>query len=365
MAVRPLVREIRSKCPGHRILFSTLTAAGNKLCRETAGADRVIYMPLDFPRLVRRAIRKFAPACLLIVETELWPNFLSAARAGCVPTFLVNGRISDTSFPRYRLFRKFSGSLLRKFTAIIMQDKTGRNRAVALGAPAEKVFIAGSLKHDAAAALKHDADLAAAVKNRLGLDPGRRVIIGGCTHHGEEEILIEIYLDLKKSIPGLALILAPRHLERLPEIETILQNREIPFANYSELPGDSPDADTVTVIDEMGVLTDVYQAASVIFIGKSLTRSGGHNPIEPAALSKPIIFGPNMQNFAEISRTLLHNHAAIQVENSDQLKSAIKNILEDDEYAGDLGINARRTIDHHTGATAKTVQIIECHLSRK
>jgi len=358
MAARPLVAEIRSKFPDHQILFSTITAAGNKLCKETAGVDIVIYFPLDFFPFARKAVRTFAPSMLIIVETELWPNFISTA-AKSIPIFLVNGRISDRSFPRYRLFRKFTSPILRKFSGIIMQDRTGQKRAIALGADPAKVYVAGSLKYDSAARLKHDLQQASAIRSRLGFGPHQQIIVGGCTHPGEEKILIDIYLSLKKEMSDLALILAPRHLKRLPEVENLLKNNGLSFARYSRLTENSPSPQYVVVIDLFGTLADIYQTASVIFIGKSLTRSGGHNPNEAAALSKPIIFGPHMENFAETARALLKNNAAIQVETPAQLKSAIKNLLEDNEYAQDLGTSARRSIDLQTGATAKTIKIIE------
>jgi len=358
-AAAPMASQFRQRLPGHRIIFSTLTLAGNRLCRDQIDADAVIFFPLDLPVVVNRALKAFSPKLLIVVETELWPNFLKAASARGIPAVLVNGRISDKSFPRYLRFRRFFRKTLRRFAALIMQDRIGRERVIELGADPAKVYVAGSLKHDSARDIRFDPAMADRIKRKMGFAPDSRVIVGGCTHPGEEEILVNIFIDLKEKMPDLQLVLAPRHLERIVEVENLLTGKGLSYCRYSRRSGSEAPRRQVVLIDVMGVLCEIYQAASVVFIGKSLTRRGGHNPIEPAAAARPIVFGPNMGNFAEVASALVDGDGALQVPDADELHSAIESLLTDAEQAGRLGKNARRTLDERTGAAERTIEIIQ------
>jgi 3-deoxy-D-manno-octulosonic-acid transferase len=355
-AAAPLVSLFKKHCPQYKILFSTMTLAGNRLCRETIDADAIIFFPLDFPAVVKKAVKYFSPKLLVIIETELWPNFLKAISKSGAPAVLVNGRVSDKSFPRYRKVNRFFKRVLGSFEALIMQDDTGRDRVIELGADPEKVHVAGSLKHDSASGDQFDQARAESIRQRIGFGPTSRVIVGGCTHPGEEEILVDIFLGLKEKMPGLKLVLAPRHLERLDEVEKMLDGKGLSFGRYSDQTRCSDRE--IVIIDIMGVLSQIYLAASVVFIGKSLTRSGGHNPLEPAAVARPIVFGPNMENFAQISATLIDNHGAKQVQNADSLRLTIEQILTDSNLARQLGQNARTTLDQQTGAANRTLEIV-------
>ena len=361
-AAAPLVSLFRKHYPQYKILFSTMTLAGNRLCRETIDPDAIIFFPLDFPAVVKKAVKYFSPKLLVIIETELWPNFLKAISKSGAPAVLVNGRVSDKSFPRYRRAKGFFKRVLGSFEALIMQDDTGRERVIELGADPEKVHVAGSLKHDSASGEQFDQARAESIRRRIGFDPASRVIVGGCTHPGEEQILVDIFLGLKEKMPNLKLVLAPRHLERLDDVEQMLAGKGLSSGRYSDQT-ESSDQEIV-IIDVMGVLSQIYLAAAVVFIGKSLTRSGGHNPIEPAAVARPIVFGPNMENFAEIAATLIDNHGAKQINDPDSLRLVLEQILTDRNLARRLGQNARATIDEQTGAAGRTLEIIRDVLIR-
>ncbi|MDZ4198364.1 MAG: glycosyltransferase N-terminal domain-containing protein, partial [Kiritimatiellia bacterium] len=283
-----LIAEIRKRDPQARFLLSVTTSTGRAIAERSVAPDtRLIYFPVDFPLVVRRAVRRLNPRALILVEGELWPNWIRALQARKIPVFLVNARLSDRSFRGYRKLRVFTRRLLPMLNGIFAQDEATRSRYIELGADPALVYTLGSAKYDLEA---RDPDRERAfreVLRKIGWDDGRPVLVGGSTWPGEEEALLDLVRDLRPAHPNLALLLAPRHVERAGEIEALLRRRSVRWIRKSAL-GESAPEPEVLLLDTTGELRHVYACADVIFIGKSLTEHGGQNPIEAAQRGRAV-----------------------------------------------------------------------------
>lgn len=353
IAVRPLVTRLRRAYPGTRIALSVTTPTGRRVAEERLeGVDDLFSCPFDLALVVRRVMRRVKPVALILVETEIWPHLLREAhRAGAV-TLLVNGRISDRSFPRYRRIRFFLTRYLAEIDRFLMQSDLYARRVEELGAPADAVRVAGSLKFDA------DASAAAGSDEREGrITPeGRRVLIGGSTLDPEETILLSIFERLRSASPDLFLVLAPRHPARFDEVYELAKAHGLSVARRSKPETRVAEAEAdVLVLDTLGELASLYREADVVFVGGSLATWGGHNIIEPAAKGKPVLFGPHMQNFADIARLFLDADAAIQVVDERDLERAFRDLLEHPARRDELSRRAREVIERNRGAADRTV----------
>jgi len=355
LAAAPLVREIRRHLPEYQLLLSTTTVTGHGVClkKVAAGGDLVIYFPVDVPFAVGRVMSLFSPRLIILMETEIWPNLIREARRRGIKLLLVNGRLSDKSFRRYRRFRVFVRELLRSYSFIGMQTEQGRERMLELGAPAEVVSVMGSMKYEAALLSAPSEAGVQRLRNKLGILE-RRVIVAGSTHRGEEQLIVKAHMELRKKYPDLFLIIAPRHPERFGEVESLLGQMRVPHRMRSA--GFVCDLHHyVLVLDTLGELTKFYGAASFAFVGKSLAERGGHNPLEPAVCGKPVVFGNRMDNFREVADILLAEGGAIQVSGFRELVSAFDYLLSDETAAGEMGRRARKTVESRTGGVARTL----------
>ena len=360
--VRPLVAGLAERWPDRELVLSTATNTGHDAARKHYPDRRVVYFPLDFSWVVRKAIRRIRPDLILLAELELWPNFLAAAQRAEVPVAIVNGRLSDRSFPRYRLIRPLVARWLRRLALCCVQNQTYADRLVALGAPPARVRVTGNLKFDACPEAP-DASPAPAFAAGFGLRPDQPLIVGGCTWPGEDEALLAAYPRLKAQRPGLRLLLAPRQAERVGPVEGLIRDAGLPCVRRTALQADpaaaTAVAEPVILLDTVGELARVYALATAVFVGGSLHPHGGHNILEPSGLSKPVLFGPHTENFRDITDELLAGDAARCVRSPAELEAALGRLLADPAAAAALGRRARQVVDRNRGATRRTLEALE------
>jgi 3-deoxy-D-manno-octulosonic-acid transferase len=306
------------------------------------------------------------PATVILFEREIWPNFVWRANELGIPLLLVNARMSDRSFRLCRRFRFLFAPLYGSLAAAAAQSEADAEKLRCLGCPPHRVQVLGSLKYDAAVQSDGQSPDLSAPLRRAGAPLSGPILVCGSTHPGEEKVMAEIVQRLRRTVPQLYLILVPRHFERCPEAAKDLDRLGMPYVRWSALSGDSspPAAEPAgcLLVDTTGLLRALYRAATVVFVGKSLKAMGGQNPIEPAALGKPMVFGPNMQNFREISDRLVAAGGAIRVHNEAELEVALAALLHDQQQRETMGQRARQVILENQGATQRTVQLIRAHL---
>jgi 3-deoxy-D-manno-octulosonic-acid transferase len=352
----PLLKKIKEKFPLTKIVLTTMTTTGNEAAKtRVPEADRVFFLPVDHPLIVRRVVEKIQPGILLIAETELWPNLLRACGRKGIPIVLFNGRISQRSFRRYFRFKFFFKECLKHISLFLMQTEEDRRRIFQIGAESQKIRTVGNLKFDQTFPPFTQETLTRIAKN-LGLHGREKILVAGSTHGGEEEILVSLYKELKEMIPPLVLILAPRHLERLEEVEGILRRASIPWSRKTTLlqgPGQSQKHPEVILLDTMGELMVVYSLGTLVFVGGSLVPIGGHNPLEPLFFEKCVLFGPHMFNFLEISTRLIEDGGAIQVSGKADLFWQLKRLFFDEAARKAVGEKGRQFLQKHQGATER------------
>jgi 3-deoxy-D-manno-octulosonic-acid transferase len=323
-------------------------------------AARFVFFPLDFGWAVRRALGRLRPRLVLLTETELWPNFLAVCAVRGIPVAVINGRLSPRSFPRYRLVRWWFGRVLQNVRLFCMQSSQDAERIVALGAPADRVRVTGNLKYDFPSF--DEAVDVAALRRSLGLPAGRRLVVAGSTHRGEEDAMLEAFRKAANSRPDLCLLVAPRHPERLEEVERLVARAGLPCVRRSRAEAQPPEEGGAILLDTMGELARLYAAASVVFIGGSLIPHGGQNILEPAAHGRPVIHGSHMANFAEMRDRFRDAGAAIQVEDAAGLLRALEALLDDSQEAERMGKAGRGIVAAHRGATERTADLVDALL---
>ena len=358
-SIRPLIDALNLK--SSQLCISTTTETGQRLARQLfRNRARIFYFPLDWTWLCRKYLRSLDPAAVLVVETEIWPGFIVAAHELGVPLVLINGRISDRSFARYRYFRRPLRPFLQQLDHLCMQSPQDRDRIVELGSVASRTCSVGNLKYDYS--LDPDpgqAALTRRIRSLFGTDP---IWVCGSTREGEEEQLLDAFHEIKPEYPHLRMVLAPRHPRRSAEISDLLRHRGLAHLKRSSLngfqDGGSPVRPEVLVLDTIGELAHVYELALVVFVGGSLVTWGGHNIIEAAHFGKPILVGPHMHNFREMARTFLEGDAALQVRNSEDLARRLRELLGNVAARRGLGQNARRILRDNRGAVGRTARIV-------
>lgn len=345
-----LIPLLRQAFPETRLVLSVTTPTGRRVALEKLPpVDDVFHCPFDLAFLVRRVMHRVRPRALVVIETEIWPHLFREARRAGAATLLVNGRISDRSFPGYLRIRFFLARYLATIDRFLMQNDLYADRIAALGAPREKIRIVGSLKFDAPSTNSQAAPRVS--------PPGRPVLIGGSTLDPEESILLSVFERLRGSVPGLFLILAPRHPARFETVFDLARRRDLRVVKRSTAA--SPREADVLVLDTLGELASVYEEADCVFVGGSLAPWGGHNIVEPASKGKPVVFGPHMQNFSDIARLFLDADAAIQVANEDELERALLDLVKRPERRDELVENAARVIEDNRGAADQTVAALQ------
>ena len=340
-------------------VLTTTTTTGFALARKTAPSwIEVMYTPLDYWPIMRRAFSVICPARIVLVEAEVWPNLAAAAHTRRIPLALVNARLSRRSEGRYRRFRFFVAPTFRLLDLVCVPERRDVERWTTLGVSRNRIHVTGSIKFDPDVQTQSHT-VATSLRDVLpDVSPDSLVLFGGSTHRGEEEILVRIFLRLREQFPSLRLFIAPRHVERLQEIRSHLSALPLRVTLASEaLTSDAVDADCM-LLDTTGELHRWYDIASVVFIGKSLTAHGGQNPVEPILAGKPVVFGPHMENFATLAKTLVSNSAAMQVSDADSLERTVGELLRDSEARQRLVRNAHAALGEHKGATARAATLI-------
>jgi len=366
-AARPLARALLNKFPAHALVVSTTTLTGQMIARDVFRDDAaaVIYFPFDWSWTVRRALRKANPAAVLIMETELWPHFLRECRRRRVPTAIVNGRLSERSFRRYKFIRRFTRRIVNDLSLALMQTDGDAERMRAFGLAPERVYVSGNVKFDAGDDAGAQA-LTAELRERFSLSTESRLIVAASTHSPEEQIVLEAFRQLR-STPGnekVRLLVAPRHPERFNEVASLLETSGLAWARRSAARSELDRACDAILLDSIGELRAVYPLASIVFVGGSIAPVGGHNILEPAAVGACTVTGPHTSNFKAIVEDFLEADALTQLptltpeEAPAELARVLRELLEDDERRRAIGENARAVLEKNRGATARTVKLL-------
>ena len=352
----PLVRRIRTELPDRKLLLSTMTATGRGTARDTLPElDGLTYLPVELPWLVARSLRRFRPEIIILLETEIWPNFIHAARRLRIPVVVLSGRLSPRGARRYRRFHGFFGPVLNALSAFGMQDRENAGRVLGLGVEPARVTVTGNLKYAETES--------GPVPDPFG--PGRApgpVVVAGSTHRGEEEVFLDILPRLRRLHPELLLILAPRHPERFGEVERLLRERRLRYRKWTD--NHAPRADDgVLLLDTLGELPRFYGCAGVAFVGGTLVAAGGHNLVEPARWGKPLLFGPHHFNIAETARELLEQGGGVEVHDREELLREITDLLANPARAASMGRRARRAVDADGDVVSRSMELVRRQLS--
>ena len=359
LAVSGLVGELGRHFPKFEVLISTTTRTGQALARERFGANRVFYCPLDLPWAVRAYLKALRPRLLILAETEFWPNILSGCFRRQIQVAVVNARISDRSWPRYRMLRRLWGPILARLSSVLAQSETDAGRMIALGCLPERVSVSGNLKFDVRAAQE-----AEATRLLKTLRPGLRFVVAGSTLDGEETALLEAWPKALKADPQLVMVLAPRHPERFGAVAALLEKSGIVWVRRSDWKSMQAgamkplDGGQIVLLDTIGELASIYSLAAVAFVGGSLIPAGGHNPLEPAQFGVPIVMGPHYANFRAITEDL-NAHEAIRITAKDSLAADLVDLLRNATDAVAMGERAKRVFNQQAGATARTIQALQ------
>lgn len=353
-----LAARLHALEPHQRCVLTTTTTTGFAFAGKNAPDwIEVMYTPLDFWPIMRRALNVIRPAKIVLVEAEVWPNLVAEAQARQIPIALVNARLSPGSEKRFRRFRFFVAPIFALLDRVCVPEPEDVERWVALGVDRARIHQVGSIKYDPEN-VDIDLSMRETILAELKIDNHQPIILGGSTHPGEEEILGNIFRNLRREFPELFLIIAPRHAERAREVRTKLEQFGLAVVLRSEIKhGEETPRDCV-VLDSTGELRDWYTVATIVFMGKSLTARGGQNPVEPILAGKPILFGPHMENFSALTRALLVNEGAVGVPNAQSLEAKVAALLRDSEARARLVANAQRVLATHRGATARTAELV-------
>lgn len=358
LAVSRLVAELDRALAGYRVFISTTTRTGQALARERFGTERVFYCPLDLPWAIRAYLNALRPALLVLAETEFWPNLLAGCRRREIPVAVVNARISDRSWPRYRRLRSLWAPFLSQLGLVLAQTETDAERLQAIGCRPERVTVAGNLKFDVRVAGDTEATRQLKACGALA-----RFLVAGSTLEGEEAALLDAFQDLAVSEPSLVMVVAPRHPERFAAVASLVASAGLPLARRSDWKGRAPETlepltgGQVVLLDTIGELASVYSLAAVAFVGGSLVPAGGHNALEPAQFGVPIVMGPNYANFRAVTEHLLERQA-LRIATREELRETLFQLLYDRNQARAMGERARVAFEEQAGATARCVEAI-------
>jgi 3-deoxy-D-manno-octulosonic-acid transferase len=360
LAVSGLISELQQRAPSYRIAVSTTTATGQTLARDRFGAADVFYFPIDFAFAVRPYLQALRPELIVVAETEFWPNFLRLARQSGARIAVVNARISDRSFPRYRRFHALIAPVLRNISLFLAQGDEDLRRLIEIGAPEKRVQVSGNLKFDLKPAT--EAPLLAELKSAL-LNIGP-VFVCGSTVEGEEPILLRAFTVVRERYPNALMILAPRHPERFAQVAELIAASGIKFWRRSQWNAAEPLGPGLFLLDTIGELASTYQLAAIAFVGGSLVAKGGHNILEAAQHGSAIVVGPHTENFRDMV-TLFRRAGAVVVASADELAPTFLSLLADKARCRGLGARAREILRANAGATARTVSALQSLLRKR
>ena len=354
------MEECRRQLPESAFILSTTTSTGHAIAAGLISDDDVlIYFPIDFPPIVRRVLDLLHPTALVLTESEVWPNLIRICHSRSIPVVMMNGRMSDHSFRGYQVVRSLFSRVAGMMTALYVQGRADKKKLVSLGAPEDRVHVMGSAKYDMAGSETCDRGYVRELLLAAGLNDGDLIMLGGSTWQGEEAALLGCFKRLKEEYGNVFLVLVPRHVERTRQVAVELNRSDFRWIQRSALTvGQAPPASAyeVLLVDTTGELKDFYEQASVVFVGKSLTQHGGQNIIEPAALAKPIVVGPNMENFEAVMSDFLENKAVVQVADARGLCDALAGLFQNEQEREELGSRASELVASRRGAIKATVE---------
>jgi 3-deoxy-D-manno-octulosonic-acid transferase len=362
VAITPLVKELYRRHPDHHFVVSTVTETGREAVEQRlAGVAEHLYAPLDFPWVVSRLVTQLRPVLYVFVETELWPNLLRELHRRGVPAVMVNGRFSTRSFARQQWgpVRSFYRTMLQRLSLCLMQSDRDVERIIALGADARVVRKTGNIKFDQPMPPSAEPE---SIRASLGLHDDEGLFLAGSTHPGEEEALVDCYRSLITQAPSAVLLLAPRHIERVEQVEAMIRGRGLSVQRRSRMrlsPSTAPEGPRVIILDSRGELASLYREAVVAFVGGTLVPVGGHNLLEPAVLAKPVLFGPYTDHCAEIASLLIEAGGGRRVIDAEDLTRQVVRLFDDPDGRVVMGQSARRVVEQNQGALLATVEAIE------
>ena len=350
--ISSIMPEIRKLNGNIDFAISTTTASGKKRAVELFGNEAYVFLqPLELTSAIKRVLMALSPEKLIIVETEIWPLLVTVARDSGVELYLINARMTQSSFRAYRIIKPFTGYVLAKFARILSQTEADTDRFGALGA--KKTKTVGNLKYDQ---VLSNAESAGSTLNIPADD--RLIFVAGCIRKGEYEIFADLIAKSKERLLKVGFILVPRHMKDIDYVRQVLSNRKIPFLLWSEVTGADSDLELVLVVNTMGRLRDFYRIADLAFVGGSLVPIGGHDPVEPVALGKPVIFGPYMDNAGEAAVLLLKSRGAAEVTGVDDLLEVLMESVQKRGFLAQKGELCRKAVISMTGASKKTAHIL-------
>jgi len=360
MATRGFIEELTSGFKDARVVLSVTTKTGyESAVKLFSPAVPVFYFPLDFSFAVKKAIDAVRPSLFVVIETELWPNMLAELKRRNIPAVLVNGRISDRSYSGYKFISAFMKPVLGNLTLCLMQSDTDAERIISIGADKQKVKVPGNIKYDTGLFGQSGVNRVVP-KTELGIKKESRIFIAGSTHPGEEDIVLQAYLELVKRFPDLRLIIAPRHIDRVQDVQKVCSAYGVMGLRYSvvkkEKTGINPNQ--AVIIDTIGELKDIYGAGDVVYVGGSLVKRGGHNLIEPARHGKTVLFGPYMHNFRDMQSMFVKKQAGILVRNIKEMELSAAELLSDDKKREELGRRALELVRENQGSVKRIAEII-------
>ena len=365
IASTSLIKSLRKEYPDIKIILSTVTDTGQQIAKEKIKeADYIIYFPFDFSWSVKRALNTINPIICIIMETELWPNFLREANKKAIPVAVINGRISERSFKRYRMISLFMKNVLKSVKLFSMQTEDDAKRITALGADKKNVNVSGNIKYDNEFK-EIEKEKVKEIKNTLGVNNSDRIFIAGSTHPGEEGIVVKLYSNILKNYPDFRLVIAPRHIDRVGEVEEIVKKmglntvRKTELLKGSRVKGQgSSNTKPIIILDTIGELNFMYSIADIVFVGGSLIPHGGQNILEPAFYKKPVIFGKYMMNFQEIAKEMILSGGGIQVNNEEDLIREVGGLLNNKKKMIEIGEKGYQVIMKNRGALQKNLELI-------
>lgn len=379
LILRTLIPPLRERVPGCEIWISTTTHTGYAVAKEKYPDCKLIYFPLDFTWAVKNALDRVRPSIVVLVELELWPNFIREVDARSIPLVLINGRMSPRSYRGYRRIRWFMAGLWKHFTRMAVQTEEIQNRLLTLGAPLDRIVVTGSTKYDGIETNRQNSRTTA-IRQQFGISDDETVFISGSTQAPEESYAIDTYVSLRERFPKLRLVLVPRHQERFEEVAGLVTSRGLPLLRRSAIKAKLSASGEITVpidslvqrasstssvteqpilmLDTLGELGAAWGLADIAFVGGSLSKRGGQNMIEPAAYAAAVLFGPNTMNFRQVVELLLSENAARVVHSPEELQQVVGEYLEHPDLARQLGETARSVVLKQQGATSRTVDLI-------
>lgn len=322
IALENLIKKTKETFPDYKIVITTGTKTGQEIAHKKFDniVDFITYFPFDITICVELFLKKIKPSVVLIAETELWPTFAAYCKKRGIPLFVINGRISDSTYKSYRLLKGFFRELFKNYTKILTQSEEDKEKFISIGAPADKTMVMKNLKFDVKRA---DTNIEIGQENN-------RIIIAGSTHKGEDEIVLNAFSELKKEFPDIKLLLAPRHLTRVNNVKELVEKTNLPYGQRSN--NDTFLNNDIIILDTLGELSKMYQICDFAFIGGSFNKTGGHNPLEAVVYNKPAISGPSIHNFRDIYWILSRSKAGKVVKTPQELTKYMHKLLADKEF---------------------------------